>query len=396
MRCTRLRKMVGRLAVLATATAISGCTSMNGYVSNASGQGYYEQGNYAAAAAEFEQAMMAEPSNPDYFANLAKARSRMGDASGAEQLYRQALLIEPSHQPSYHGMAEVLLTQGRGQEAASLVQTWAATQPYVAESHIELAWVQSQLGQPDAAAQSLQHALQVNPGHSTALAHLGQYYQDNGRPDQAVALYQQSLQSDWNQPGVHSRLASAAQMSGGTQPMSATAMARGVHPYGIPRQQTVFGSPSQGAQLAQMQMQSQPWQMAQGMPNGPGSYGMSSSPMISESLSTPQMSVNYPTHPEMQLQQSTQMASAPSMVPPGLDLSPPNLPGGWQVVPGSLKVLDSGSTSAGNAMAPATSRSALVPVPSPDPGFSQSAQNSKLQSISYSEPVSSAPELDAF
>ena len=145
-----------------------------------------------------------------------------------------------------------------------------------------------------------------------------------------------------------------------------------------------------------MQLQSTPWQMAQSTPTMPGPYKMSSSPMISESQPAPQMSVNYPAHPQMPLQQNSQMASAQSMIPPGLDLSPPNLPGGWQVVPGSLKVLDSGSTGVSNPVTPSTNRSAQVPIPSPDPGFSQSTQNSNLQSISYSEPVTAAPEMDAF
>lgn len=94
----------------------------------------------------------------------------------------------------------------------------------------------------------------MNPSHTTALAHLGQYYEESGHPDQAVAVYQRSLQSDWNQPEVHSRIAAASQSAGPGSPMAATAMARGVHPYSVPRQQTAFGPPSRGARMAQMRM----------------------------------------------------------------------------------------------------------------------------------------------
>lgn len=236
------------------AISATGCHTMGGYAANSSGMSYYKEGNYTAAAGEFQQAMRANPSNPDYVANFAKARMKLGDTQGAEQLYRQALAIAPSHQPAYHGLAETMISAGRSEEAASLLTTWAATQPYVPESHIELAWIQREMGQTDAAAQSLQRALQVNPAHATALAQLGEYYEESGHPDQAVAVYQQSLQADWNQPEVHSRIAAASQSAGATSPMAATAMARGVHPYNIPRQQTAFGGPSRGAQLAQMRM----------------------------------------------------------------------------------------------------------------------------------------------
>lgn len=392
---------------------------------NSSGQNYYEQGNYVAAASEFQQAMMSNPSNPDYMANLAKTKWKMGDVGGAEQLYRQALTVSPSHQPSYHGMAELMLAQGRGQEATAMLGTWAATQPYVAESHIEMAWLQRELGQHDSAAQSLQKALQVNPGHSTALAHLGQYYQDTGNPQQAVAMYQQSLNGDWNQPEVHSRLAAVAQSSGGNNPMAATAMARGVHPYQVPRQQTVFGPPNQGAQFAQLQMQQQ-MQMAQR--GGPGmtaaNYpGFSPTMPNQQFASVGQQAAGQRFAPVHQAGMSpmggiNSMPGMPPMVPPagaaagamashpGMTptLSDAMIAEGWTVVPGSLKVVDSGPSPAGQGATPGAT--ANLPVPQPDPGFSQAAAApaKTISSSSSAQPLnmtssdgsSAIPELDAF
>jgi tetratricopeptide (TPR) repeat protein len=256
---------------------------MNGYVMNASGHGYYDKGNYAMAAREFQTALSSSPTNPDYMANLARARMKMGDNQAAEQLYRQALTVAPSHQPSYHGLSDLMLAQGRGHESLKLLNTWAATQPYTAEPHVELAWMQREMGQPDAAARSLQAALQVNPNHSTALAHLGQYYQDSGQATQAVTLYQKSLRADWNQPEVHSRLASAAEVAGPAHSMSRTAMARGVHPQSLPRQQLAFGPPGPASQfpggpaMAQPHMAYQPQMMAQ-QPLPTGAFGPQNAP----------------------------------------------------------------------------------------------------------------------
>ena len=442
MRSNVLRKLARRMAFIASTTAFAGCYSMNGYVVNSSGQSYYEQGNYQAAAAEFQQALINDPGNPDYMANLAKARWKSGDAIGAEQLFRQALTVSPSHQPAYHGMAELLVSQGRANEAQGLLQTWAATQPYVAESHIELAWLQRQMGQQDSAAQSLQRALQVNPGHSTALAHLGQYYQDAGRPDQAVAMYQQSLRADWNQPDVHSKMALAAQSVGANHPMSATAMARGVHPYGVPRQQTVLGPPSPGQQLAQLQLQQQ-IQLAQVQPGMQQAF-MPPFAMASSSQAAPSvMSAGWITAPQGMAAnavnpQATNTRFASASSPPYADMavhasqpgnsvqrggamvvgqipsvssviqSDPLLQQGWSVVPGSVKVTEGGQSAATGSPVSAAGvpgGASQAPVPQPDPGFTQAVQGVPAKSISATAQLqgnpgmtasADVPELEAF
>lgn len=243
-------------------TLISGCTSLNGYMMNSSGQAFYENENYAMAAVEFEKAVASAPANPDYTANLARTRFKMGDAAGAEQIYRHTLTTSPGHQPSYHGMAELLVAQGRQQEATAMLSTWSATQPYVAESHLELAWLQKEMGRPDAAAQSLQMALRVNPGHPKALAHLGEIYQDQGHTNQAIAMYQQSLQADWQQPQIQARLSNAIATAGPSHPVNATAMARGAQPQGF------------GPRMAQQPYS--PMQMTQAIPPT-GPYGATAS-----------------------------------------------------------------------------------------------------------------------
>lgn len=248
-----MRHSLARFAIchvsLSILAFISGCYSLNGYIMNSSGQTFYRQGNYAMAAAEFEKAVASEPSNPDYVANLARTHYKMGDARGAEHIYRRNLTTSPGHQPSYHGLAQLMLTQGRSQEATAMLSTWSATQTHVPESHIELAWLQRELGHPNAAAQTLQQALRVNPGHPKALAHLGQYYQDVGQTHQAIAMYQQSLHSDWNQPQVQSRLATAVATAVPTHPVNAASMARGARPPGFPH--PVTARPHSPMQLAQ-------------------------------------------------------------------------------------------------------------------------------------------------
>ena len=401
MRSFRLHLQLPCFVVLMAINA-AGCQTMNGYATNSSGMGYYEQGNYTAAANEFQQAMLANPANPDYIANYAKARMKLGDTQGAEQLYRQALTMSPSHQPSYHGLAETMVTQGRSDEAASLLTTWAGTQPYIAESHVELAWLQREMGQSDAAAQSLQHALQVNPGHTTALAHLGQYYEENGRPDQAVAVYQRALQSDWNQPEVHSRIAAASQNAGPASPMAATAMARGVHPYNVPRQQTAFGPPSRGAQMAQMQMT----QTEMAMGGNPMHSGqMAAAPDMNQSMMSAHYAPGYMQSPR-NMQSSGNMHFPGNMQPPGGWQSatsimnvPPDQTASMSFGTGTPEMQSSGEEWSLESTTPTTTPSAAplnstpntAVAPTPDPAFSETEPSTNVTNVSWSAASTKRP-----
>lgn len=395
MPVTWLKRLAGT-ALSASVLCFSGCYNMNGYMLNASGMNLYDQGNYALAAQDFQTAVANNPQNPDYVSNLAKARMKLGDGTGAEQMFRQALTTNPGHQPSYHGLSELMLAQGRSQEATQMLQTWAATQPYVAESHVEMAWLQRELGQSDAAAQSLQAALQANPNHPTALAHLGQFYHDNGQPQQAVAMYQRSLQADWDQPHVHNRLAAVAQSTGANHPMGQIAMARGVHPHSIPRQELAFGPTPQNFAM-------------QGVPQT-----AMQAPMVATNTGFPgQPPMNQQTFmPPAGLQAQAGIPSAPwSPVPPNSPFAPmatspiaaPQVAGLPTMYPGMMAA-PVGSTSMPTSNASFGMESqGPVPAPAPDLGFNSlppaSGQNSSIpiSGVSQSKVVEGdLIEMDAF
>jgi Tfp pilus assembly protein PilF len=398
MSSLRLRKLFRGLFALASISIVAGCGTMGSSMANRSGMSYYKKGNYAAAAGEFQNAMKSDPANPDYIANLAKARMKIGDAPNAERYYRQALTIDPSHQPSYHGLAELMMDQGRSQEATAMLSTWAGTQPYIAESHVELAWLQRELGNDSGAVQSLERALDVNPNHATALAHMGQYYEESGQLDEAVAYYQDSLHADWNQPEVHSRMAAAS--NGADSPMVSTAMARGVHPYSIPRQRTAFGPPSAGAQMAQMQMMQTQMAMA-GNPTygssmaGSAMYGQSmpgqmvmSQPGPSGTMSAGSMSAHHPSmssgwqpsnSPMMTM--PTQTASFDELLPM---MSQPSETINWPAgttIPSEMPTVPSSKTTV---------------APTPDPAFSvisTGADSTPITTASFTQTETATPEL---
>ena len=223
----------------------SGCYNMNGYVMNASGHGYYEQGNYAMAAREFQTALQSNPYNPDYMANLAKARQKMGDPHSAEQLFRQGAFdgsIAPTilswtcrtdvgKRPDGRSIAVV---DQHGQQHSRTLQNPTSNSPGFKESWGRIT------PRPERCSGRCK-LTQATPPHWHIWDNITRRL---ASPDQAIAMYQRSLQSDWGQPEVHSQIAVAAQQAGPNHPMGEMAMSRGVHPHSLARQPELFGNPN--------------------------------------------------------------------------------------------------------------------------------------------------------
>lgn len=177
------------LVWICIATTLCGCSAANGWAKNQYGRRQYNHGNYAAARAEFERALLDDPYNATYAYNVGKAMEKEGDISGAEKMYQHALTLDPSHQPAYHGLSELLASQGRENEAFALLTAWSQTQPYSAASHVELANLYRKTGNLAAAEQELNTALQIRPRFRQALNERSRLYQITGRPDPRPAPY---------------------------------------------------------------------------------------------------------------------------------------------------------------------------------------------------------------
>ena len=207
------RGLLGIAGILwvAVAASLCGCSPVNGWAMNQQGKALYQEGQYQAARAEFERALMDRPYSADYAYNVAASMDQMGDHEAAEKMYRHALTLDPSHQPSYHGMAAMLVENGRTDEANDLISTWAATQPYSTDATVELGWLKGETGDIDGANREFQKALQANPRNTRALKQMARANRKAGLPGEAAASYARALYMDPDLPEAKDELAQLQQ-----------------------------------------------------------------------------------------------------------------------------------------------------------------------------------------
>lgn len=191
--------------LLGSLAAASGGCQWASSSHNAMGTSFYEQGQYSAAMQEFQQAVTANPADPDGYYNLAALTHRQGvqrkDAAmleRAEALYNQCLDHAPDHIECHRGLAVLLVDSGRTDKAFTLMKNWAAENPQLADARIELARLYDEHGDPQQARKYLEDAVQIDPNNSRGWLALGKNRENSGDLVQALANYQrgQSLVMD--------------------------------------------------------------------------------------------------------------------------------------------------------------------------------------------------------
>jgi tetratricopeptide (TPR) repeat protein len=182
----------------------------------------YQQGQYQAALAQFQQAVNTQPNNADSYYNLASTMHRLGTQQKdqkllqqAETLYNQCLDLDQNHPDCHRALAVLLVETNRTDKAFTLTKNWVAANPRSAESRIELARLYEEFGDRDSATTYLQQALAIEQNNPRAWAALGKLREEAGDIPQALANYQRSLTLNRAQPGVSERVAQLQRQAGG-------------------------------------------------------------------------------------------------------------------------------------------------------------------------------------
>ncbi len=209
----------GRMQFLLTvlsAVLLCGCQTATSF--NGQGVKDFQQGNYQNAAEDFQQAIAANPEDPDGYYNLAATLHDWGRRTGddkmleqSENLYHRCLDLDSEHVDCYRALSVLLVDTDRKESAMTLLERWGQRSPDSSEPFVELARLQQELGNDDAAVQYLARALDVDSTNPRAWAALGQLREGEGRWAQALTNYQHAYALNRGQPGMSDRIAALQQ-----------------------------------------------------------------------------------------------------------------------------------------------------------------------------------------
>ncbi|MEL7498794.1 MAG: tetratricopeptide repeat protein [Planctomycetota bacterium] len=208
------RRPVAIAILLLGVLASAGC-NLQANRRNTIGRQAFEQGQYAVAINEFQQALNSNPQNADAYYNLAASFSAFGKQTKnrqwqdqAEQLYRQAISIDDQHADAHRGLAALLIETQRESFAFDLLNQWKTRYPAATEPLVELARLYQEYGDARRATDLLADALRINPGDLRSLKAMGHLRELEGQTHLALDNYLRALQVNGNQPDLQQRVAS--------------------------------------------------------------------------------------------------------------------------------------------------------------------------------------------
>ena len=152
--------------------------------------GYIDQqsGRLESAAAAYQAAVAANPSDFESWNNLGNVRTLSGDPDRAVEAFNAAIRLRPDFIPVYFNLSEVLVQVDRPRARLSLMREAARRAPQDAEIQTELG--RAECGIPDfaAAERAFRESIRLNPVSINAYVELGVLLENQNRLDDLDAV----------------------------------------------------------------------------------------------------------------------------------------------------------------------------------------------------------------
>jgi Flp pilus assembly protein TadD len=126
-----------------------------------------DAGRAVDAAAAFERAVSADPTNPSYWTNLGNARRELGDLDAADAAYRQALDVDGAHADALNGLGVTLVQRQRAPEAVPFFTRALASAPDFHEARLNLGIAYQESGDRERAVAVYRDLLSRAPASAT-------------------------------------------------------------------------------------------------------------------------------------------------------------------------------------------------------------------------------------
>jgi tetratricopeptide (TPR) repeat protein len=163
---------------------------------NGAGMKALDSGNYEAAAAEFQKAIAADPSDYSAHFNLALAYTFMNRDDDGIAEYRKTLELKPHLYEAELNQGILLLKRKDAAGASPLLEDAAGQKPKEFRPRYMLAEAQFSLGRLAEAEANYRQAVAADPKSAGAELGLGRVLAREGKPDDAAPHYQAAAALD--------------------------------------------------------------------------------------------------------------------------------------------------------------------------------------------------------
>jgi len=152
-----------------------------------------KKGEVEPALAVLEELVAADPRNPVFRGELARAFRDRGETGRAVPLFRQAAADAPDDPEAWYNLAAALQAAGQPAEARHALERALHLDPARPEAHNTLALALLAEQKPEEALRELQAAVALDQRDATALNNLGNVLRGLGRLDEAEQAYRRSV-----------------------------------------------------------------------------------------------------------------------------------------------------------------------------------------------------------
>ena len=161
-----------------------------------------------SALAQYSEAVVQNPGQPQAHYNLGVALARAGRHEEAEASYRRALELEPEYALSYQGLGQLAFRRGAHEVAASYFRRAVAVDSTLAVAHNNLGHIHHRRGDIELAVRHYEGAVRHEPGQAQYLLNLGLAYRALGRFGHALAMVERAASLDTTLQNLDAILAS--------------------------------------------------------------------------------------------------------------------------------------------------------------------------------------------
>lgn len=175
---------------------------------------HHQAGELVLANDAYQEALKADPKQPDAIHLLGMIAHQIGDNALAVELINLAIQIKPNSPNYYCNLGGVLQAQEKFDEAIAYFRQAITLEPNNALLHYNLAFALQTQGQLQDAADSYRNAILLLPKHVESLSNLGHTLRALGKPDQAIESYRQAISIAPDHAEMHFNLGTALSAQG--------------------------------------------------------------------------------------------------------------------------------------------------------------------------------------